>query len=126
MQRKKKGQALIELALSVLVFITIVVGIIEFGLAIYSKIGITAAAREGARVAVIQDSASPDDTAVVTACQANFSSLVAGDITIDRDYTIETASDAVEVQIDYFHTYITGFFSSGVTLSSSIVMKKEN
>ena len=51
--RDKKGQALVEMALSIMLLMLILVGIFEFGRAMYIKNTLNNAARAGARQAVV-------------------------------------------------------------------------
>jgi Flp pilus assembly protein TadG len=57
--REEAGQGMVELALALPVLFILVLGIIEFGRAWNAKQAVTHAAREGARMAVVQD---PDIT----------------------------------------------------------------
>ena len=51
--KKKRGQAIVEFALILPVFILILLGIMEFGLVFHQYLVVTAASREGARVAAL-------------------------------------------------------------------------
>jgi len=54
-----RGQSLVEFALVLPLFLVLVMGIADFGLAVFSYNSITNAAREGARLAIVnQDNAS--------------------------------------------------------------------
>jgi Flp pilus assembly protein TadG len=55
MTSRRKGQAIIEMALVLPVLLMVVLGIIEFGRAWNTKQVITEAAREGVRLAVVED-----------------------------------------------------------------------
>lgn len=52
-KRGQKGQALVEMALSITLLVLLVFGITEFGRAMYTKNTLTNAARAGARVGVV-------------------------------------------------------------------------
>jgi len=52
-RRKDAGQALVELAISIVFLLLVVAGIIEFGRVMYIKNTLTSAARAAARVAVV-------------------------------------------------------------------------
>ena len=60
-QWRERGQSLVEFALVVPLFLLIVAGMVDFGLALYSNITALNAAREGARLTVTY----PGDTAAV-------------------------------------------------------------
>ena len=51
--KKRRGQAMVEFALILPVFILILLGIMEFGLVFHQYLVVTAASREGARVAAL-------------------------------------------------------------------------
>jgi Flp pilus assembly protein TadG len=61
--RRGSGQSLVEFALVVPLFLLLVAGMVDFGLALYSNITTINAAREGARLSVIQTG----DTSVIEA-----------------------------------------------------------
>ncbi|MEO5589047.1 MAG: TadE/TadG family type IV pilus assembly protein [Gemmatimonadaceae bacterium] len=57
--REQRGQALVEFAIVAgVIFIPLVFGIIEFGRLIWAKNMVTAAAREGARYAIVRGSSN--------------------------------------------------------------------
>lgn len=60
-RRKSRGQSLVEFALVLPLFLLLVFGIMDLGLAVFSYNSITNAAREGARLAIVNQ-----DTAKVT------------------------------------------------------------
>lgn len=61
----QKGQALVELAICLMLLFTIVFGITEFGRAMYIQNTLTNAAREGARWVVVQGSPSVSQSALL-------------------------------------------------------------
>ena len=66
-RRGARGQALFEILVSLIVFITMLLAVIQMGLAAYSYHFISEAAREGARWAMVRGSAC---TSFTTACPA--------------------------------------------------------
>ena len=66
-RRGARGQAQIEILVSLIVFITMLLAVIQMGLAAYSYHFISEAAREGARWAMVRGSAC---TSFTTACPA--------------------------------------------------------
>jgi hypothetical protein len=66
-RRDARGQALFEVLVSMIVFITMLLAVIQMGLAGYSYHYISEAAREGARWAMVRGSAC---TSFTTACPA--------------------------------------------------------
>jgi len=65
-RRRTRGQAIIEILVSLIVFITMLLAVIQMALAAYSYHYISEAAREGARWAMVRGSAC---TSFTTACQ---------------------------------------------------------
>ena len=51
--RKKRGQAMVEFALVLPIFIVLLMGIMEFGLLFHQYLVVTSASREGARAAAV-------------------------------------------------------------------------
>jgi TadE-like protein len=68
--RRRRGQATVEFALALPLFVMLVLGVIDFGRAVYLFNGVSQAAREIARATSLHPSAplgaSPEATAVVT------------------------------------------------------------
>lgn len=107
----ERGQAMLEVALTLPLLLLVAIGIFEFGRAYQTWQILTNAAREGARVAVLP---GIDDDAVEERVQEY---LAAGlipdpgdaDVTIDRDTTVDigagTAS-ASRVDVAYPFTFI--------------------
>src|SRR5438132_4784872 len=59
-QNPEKGQTLVEFALVALLFLTLVLGIVEFGRALWTWNTIVQATRAGARFAVVEPPTSDD------------------------------------------------------------------
>lgn len=55
-----RGQALVEFSLAIIVFLVILMGVIDFGMAVYKFNGVSQAAREIARVTSVHPCAVPD------------------------------------------------------------------
>ena len=69
-----RGQAMVEFAIAITLFLTMLMGVVDFGLAIYKYNGVSQAAREIARVASVHQGptnfgVSPQITAVVATQQ---------------------------------------------------------
>jgi hypothetical protein len=58
--RRREGQGLVEFALSIIIFLVILMGVVDFGMAIYKFNGVSQAAREIARVTSVHPCAVPD------------------------------------------------------------------
>lgn len=72
-QKKSKGAVFIEFALSMVVFVPLLLGMIDFSVAFLNKMVITNASREGVRFAVTR----PDPNSLTNNCQPGNSSVIA-------------------------------------------------
>ena len=75
---KERGQGLVEFAFSLVLLLTLIVGIVDLSRALFTYMAIRDAAEEGALVASI----APDDLDKVRERVINSSSLVAGSMTL--------------------------------------------
>ena len=55
----ERGQSLVEFSMVIIVFLVILMGIVDFGMAIYKYNGVSQAAREIARVTSVHPCATP-------------------------------------------------------------------
>ena len=58
-KRVERGQGLVEFSLTIVVFLVILMGIVDFGMAVYKFNGVSQAAREIARVTSVHPCATP-------------------------------------------------------------------
>lgn len=58
-RRAERGQGLVEFSLTIIVFLVILMGVVDFGMAIYKFNGVSQAAREIARVTSVHPCATP-------------------------------------------------------------------
>ena len=121
--KSRKGQAAVEFALVLPIFIILVFGIMEFSRLWETVSVLTSAAREGARVAAVT---APDVTAATNAAQ---NILTAGNIT-GATITVAgpNATDEVIVTVSMTYTPLTGNIIPGVgsmTLTRSTTMHWE-
>ncbi|HTV53740.1 MAG TPA: TadE/TadG family type IV pilus assembly protein [Terriglobia bacterium] len=72
MPRSERGQVLVEFTLSVLVFLVLVFGVLDFGRALYTYHAVSYAARAGTRYAIVRGSAC---NGVVSGCPATRGSV---------------------------------------------------
>ncbi len=95
--RNRRGQAIVELALILPVFLLLLVAMLEFGLVMHDYITVAEAARAGARAAAVRK-----DDATIKAAAKN---AAPGIPLEDRHITIgpasRTAGTAVTVQVVY-------------------------
>ncbi len=118
----QKGQALVEFALVLPIFIVVLFGIMEFGRLWETINVITSAAREGARAASVSGGSSK-------AIAAATNVLSAANIT-DANITVSgpNASDEVIVTVQITYSPITGAIVPGInniSLSRSTTMRWE-
>lgn len=65
--KRRRGQAMVEFALVLPIFVLLVFGIMEFGLMFHQYMVVTAASREGARTAAVGGTDAEIRTAALTA-----------------------------------------------------------
>lgn len=106
-QRRKgreKGQALVEFALLVPVFLILLFAIVDFGMGFYSWISVTNAAREGARLGAVQATATEIEDRVRDTVNLP-------DESTQMFVTVTNAQgqpgESVVVQVDYDYDLIT-------------------
>ncbi len=119
---RERGQAMVEFALIVPIFLLLVFAIVDFGMGFHAWITVTNAAREGARVgAVGADSATIQAKVTDTAA-----SLDAAQLTSTVTNAQGAPGESVTVKVDYDYQLITPLssimgFVSGDTIGPDIV-----
>lgn len=93
--KKRRGQAMVEFALILPVFILILLGIMEFGLVFHQYLVVTAASREGARVAALGGTDAETQTIVNTSA----ASVNTGQLTTTITPTVRVKGQTVSVQV---------------------------
>lgn len=136
--RRERGAASVELAIVLALFLTIVFGIVDFGLALRSAVVVNNATREGARLAVVQ----PDETAIIDRVRAVTASLNQSTLNVKVSCVRPDKSscpggvkgadtgDTVVVAATYSHNLVTplsGFMGNmkKIDLSSETIMRVE-
>jgi Flp pilus assembly protein TadG len=101
--KSEKGAALIEAAVTVPIILLISVGIFEFGRAYQTQQVLVNAAREGARLAVIDGSTDAEVRARVNAylTGGGLTALGDGQISIDRMTAVTATATGSTVEISY-------------------------
>jgi Flp pilus assembly protein TadG len=121
-RRRERGQALVEFALVVPIFLILVLGIVDFGWALRSWITVTNSAREGARLGAV--GATCDDIKQ-RAVDTSAGLLTLSDVTAQNCQGDPGTSVVVTVTHDYsFITPLGGLLTTftGGTLPSTITM----
>jgi hypothetical protein len=138
-RRDGRGQALVELALILPILLMLLLGIFEFGRAWNTKQVITDAAREGARLAVVQNNdIDQDDVKAAIATHLSRAGIPGTAVTIAFDENLPPAGHWREsdlMQTVYVGVqYHFGFFgpllravtgSETITLASLVTMRNE-
>ena len=137
----RRGTALVEMALVLPIFMLVTLGIIEFGRAMMIGQLVTNAAREGARLGIIDGSTNADVTNSIQQFLLESANIQAADLNISITVTpadgnpdpgneVGTArprdlvSVYVAVPFDKV-SYISGNYLSGKTLSGRCAMRHE-
>ena len=128
--QSQKGSVLVEFALILPVFLTLLFGVVTFSIALFNKTVLTMATREGARAgakyvanrtnAITKSSAT---TAVTNACQNNlisFGNAMTPTITFNAD-PIGDNQLTVNASVNYTGLYIF----SGLSISAQSTMRIE-
>lgn len=124
LKKECNGQSLVEFALVLPLLMLLILGMIEFGWILNGKITLTSAAREGARVAVIYESADQASAAVQSAVSRSAESSSLTGVTTDTVFD-ETTGSAVVTANAKITPIIGLFFSEDVDLAAKAEMKIE-
>ena len=136
--RSERGAALVEAAMIMPLIMLISVGIFEFGRAYQTSQVLTNAAREGARLAVLEGRTDADVRARVNkyVTDGGLTALSDGNIQVDRTVTLTATATASTVTITYPFEFmmlnpivrmVTPASSTGapITLTASTLMRNE-
>lgn len=126
-QRTSRGQAAVEFAMAVTVFLMLVFGTLDFGRAIYAYSFCSYAARDASRYAAVNgaNSTQPATASDVTTFVDNEAvGLSQSDLTVNTTWNPNNnAGSVVQVQVEYaFHPVSWFFPSTTLTLSSTSQM----
>lgn len=123
----ERGTALVEMALVLPVFLLILLGIVEFGLAMNAHVTVQHAAREGARLGIM--GASDADIAARVRDRAFPIDPSKLGISVSPEPSLRQRGEPLTVAVEYTHEFITPLVASiigeDVTLRSSIDMRIE-
>lgn len=137
----RRGAAMVEMALVLPIFVTVMLGIVEFGRGFMVANLVTNAAREGARQAIMYGSTNQqvtdkvrdfvtatvnvqneDVAVVITITPAEGNSTVGNEVSGAQSQDLITVR--VEVPFDKV-SYIPGTFLDGKTLAGVVAMRRE-
>ena len=135
---RRRGQSMVEFALVLPIFMLVLSGILDFGFALYSRMSVISAAREGARAAIMV----PDNTTITSVAQAAAISAGAGagltlgtptvtciqtsaspSSTTVIDCTTAVSGDSVAVRVNFsYHSFFPLTMGATIDLSSTVQM----
>ena len=126
-RQAEHGQAIVEMALVLPIFLLLLFGVIEMGQVGYAYITVANAARSGGRIAAVGGSDSDINTAVLNGAPAlNPASL---QVTIDPSQAQRQSGESVSVQVSYpvqlIIPVISNLIPNPIVVNSRIVMRVE-
>jgi Flp pilus assembly protein TadG len=132
----QRGQSLVEFAITFPVFVLLVAGMVDLGLALFSNVTVISAAREGARLGVVLpgDTVAVEDRVRAMATGLDLSKLTVTTTClrpVGSGYgactgTAWASGDTVRVQVDYDYTMVWPLtFGTQLDLSSAVQMRIE-
>ena len=131
--RGEDGQAMVEFALILPIFLLILCGIIDFGWLFYNQLSLNNACREGARYAVVNTAEGNGTQAIINHIENATTTVFANDgVRVDVEYTTPsdpTAGDvtvSMEADISFFTPVLSTVLGSERTITSTVVMKVES
>ena len=136
-RRRRRGQSLVEFAVVLPVFLLILAGLLDFGLGLYTQMTVINAAREGARLGVVEPGNVSDITDRVDAMATGLDpSRLTVTVTCQRPTGPTTfgscsapawqSGDAVVVKVAYDYKMIWPLaFGTNLNLSSTVQMRIE-
>lgn len=139
-KNRTRGQALVEFALVIPVFLLVLCGILDFGFMLYSRMTVINASREGARISVTAANKTTIPSLASGAVLNNVPGLNTGQLSTSTScIAIKTAGsctfstttgsqagDAVSVRVTYtYQTFFPLFFGSTFPMSSTVQMVLE-
>jgi len=139
-KNRTRGQALVEFALVVPVFLLVLCGILDFGFMLYSRMTVINASREGARISITAANRTTIPSLASGAVLNNVTALNSALITTSTSCvaiktsgscnwsstTSSQAGDAVSVTVTYtYQTFFPLFFGSSIPMSSTVQMVLE-
>lgn len=136
-QKKRKhkgedGQAMVEFALVLPIFLLILCGIIDFGWLFYNQLSLNNACREGARYAVVNTAEDLSVQAIEAHIENATTTVFANDVQIEVIYSSPldpTSGDVtvnLEAEINFLTPVLSTFMGREKKIYSSVVMKVES
>ena len=133
MKKNEDGQAMVEFALILPVFLLILCGIIDFGWLFYNQLSLNNACREGARYAVVNTADDASTQAIINHIENTTTTVFANDgVDIKIEYSSPadpTAGDitvSMEAEISFFTPVLSTVLGKEKTITSTVIMKVES
>ncbi len=131
--RREDGQAMVEFALILPIFLLILCGIIDFGWLFYNQLSLNNACREGARYAVVNTAENADTFAIINHIENSTTTVFAND-GVDITVTYSSPSDptsgdvtvSMQADISFFTPVLSTVLGKERTISSTVIMKVES
>ena len=131
--KKEDGQAMVEFALILPIFLLILCGIIDFGWLFYNQLSLNNACREGARYAVVNTAEDASTQAIINHIENSTTTVFANDgVDIEIIYTAPndpTSGDikvTLEAEISFFTPVLSTVMGKEKTITSTVIMKVES
>lgn len=132
---RTRGQSLVEFALVLPIFLVLLSGMVDFGMALYTNITLMNATREGARLGII----APDATSIESRVRAMATGLNQADLTVSTTCREQSGSswiactaplwqpgDSMVVTADYtYHMIWPLAFGNSIPLTTKVEMRIE-
>ena len=133
MKKREDGQAMVEFALILPIFLLILCGIIDFGWLFYNQLSLNNACREGARYAVVNTAEDANTQAIINHIGNTTTTVFANDgVDIKIEYSSPndpTAGDitvSMEAEISFFTPVLSTVLGKEKTITSTVIMKVES
>ena len=131
--KREEGQAMVEFALILPIFLLILCGIIDFGWLFYNQLSLNNACREGARYAVVNTAEDASTQAIINHIENSTTTVFANDgVDIEIIYTAPndpTSGDikvTLEAEISFFTPVLSTVMGKEKTITSTVIMKVES
>ena len=132
-QKREDGQAMVEFALILPIFLLILCGIIDFGWLFYNQLSLNNACREGARYAVVHTDENADTQSIINHIE-NISSTVFANDGVDITVKYSSPSDptagdvtvSMQADISFFTPVLSTILGKEKTITSTVIMKVES
>ncbi len=131
--RREDGQAMVEFALILPIFLLILCGIIDFGWLFYNQLSLNNACREGARYAVVNTAEDANTQAIINHIE-NATTTIFANNGVDIEVTYSSPNDptagditvSLEAEISFFTPVLSSVMGKEKTITSTVVMKVES